>query len=264
MIFIFLPKNSCGSIFVYNKKKEPINMASFFFNIPARVLRSAQIYARQNIGSLQDGESWLPEDAELSDVEDISRIIDQAFDKKYAIFEPQIVSTFDKDYFLPALKVLRIPDEEYVSPSREARWKDMELRAECQGGHDHESPDPECDCGIYGSVNLDEIFEYIQAERQRVIFSCSSESIGYTINKFGEVDVVIEKGFRHELPKTFSLCIIEPSPDARVILCRKGWKASHAFISEVIEETISVSDANALLSIAWNRKIDIRRLYESR
>lgn len=210
------------------------------------------------------------EDLELSDMERVRDAIESMMDTLYPPFEPEIVHAPDKDYFLPALKVLVYMDGKYFSPQQQAEWKDMELEAECiqspwhfgrpkMVGNDivgfetpvpHSAPKEDCDCGIYGSVNLEEASSYL--------VDSMSTLRGRRIADYDSVSepIVCKK-----------LCIIEPSPGAKVIVCRKGWKASGAFISEIVNETISCAEASNLLSIAWNREIDITkigRLHENR
>jgi hypothetical protein len=173
------------------------------------------------------------------------------FDTMYPEFEPEVISTFEKQYYLPALKILKKIDGEYFSPGYTAKWTNGELVAECKRQYPtwsysfsnngaieeriieesiiHQAPYPGCDCGIYGSVNLDEVFGY----RSLYIHE--------------NID--------------FSLCIIEPYPDSSTLISRKGWKTSHAFISEIVGETISIEDARQLLSMAWNRSVDVRKCY---
>jgi hypothetical protein len=230
--------------------------------------------------SRYDGEKILPEDWEVSDMPDIKALADQHYDKLYPPFEPDVICTPAKDYYLPALKVLKRSGGRYFSPQKESEWKDMELVARCEkdsgpwlGGRmkyvqlpngcidivvdgdvdyvhppKHEAPDSECDCGIYGSVNMDELLGYFQPSGAEV----------YARMVLGRYDT------DHSRNEGVALCIIEPSPDAKVILCRKGWKASKAFISEIVDETMSTDDASTLLSIAWHRPMNIRRLYENR
>jgi hypothetical protein len=229
--------------------------------------------------SRYDGEKILPEDWEVSDMPDIKALADQHYDKLYPPFEPDVICTPTKDYYLPALKVLKRSGGRYFSPQKESEWKDMELVARCEqdsgpwlGGRmkyvqlpngdidivavgteeypslpRHEAPDSECDCGIYGSVNMDELFGYFQP----------SGAEFYARMVLGRYDA-------HPRDTGVALCIIEPSPDAKVILCRKGWKASKAFISEIVDKTISIDDASNLISIAWHRPMNIRMLYENR
>lgn len=231
-------------------------------------------------GSFPEGEQILPEDFEQSDAEKIKKLIDDYFDYAYPTFEPEVITspTKDKEYFLPALKILKRTDGRYFSPQYEVEWKDMELQAECRvvtltapnvikyikdsyGNidmiaddvvptfeHRHPAPDKNCDCGIYGSVNLDEILNYVNPKTLDY-YAQMTGRWGYDEEEY-QVKTVV--------------CVIEPSPDADVIVCRKGWRASHAFISEIVGETISVNDASSLLSIAWHRNIDIRRIYEGR
>lgn len=101
-----------------------------------------------------------------------------------------------------------------------------------------EFPHEGCDCGIYASVNFDEIGSYLDEDD-------NDETPG------------------EEKTKPV-LCIIEPKEGADVILSRKGWRAGAAFISEIVGETIDIDAASQLLSIAWHRPIDIQRLYENR
>ena len=203
-----------------------------------------------------------PDDAENLDREEIKKMMDQWMSAAYPDFEPQIIHTLDKDYYLPALKVLVRNSAGFFSPSKVAEWVDGELVAECYNVHfrtyysldnlwgnaveiertaqpyvflDH----ADCECGIYGSVNLEEIRSY--------------RDVKSTTNAFTSPP----KG-------KLTLCIIEPSEGADVLVCRKGWRASKAFISEIVGETINVSEASQLLSLAWGRELDVRRVYESR
>lgn len=235
-------------------------------------------YVPSRVNVYRDGESYLPEDWEVSDIPDFKTLADQHYDKLYPPFEPEVICTPAKDYYLPALKVLKYRNGKYFSPQKESEWENMELVARCEGNSHpgfnakiryvqrpdgdidivaddlefisppkHEAPDSECDCGIYGSVNMDELLGYFQpsgADAYAMMFT------GRWTDREPEPSTV--------------LCVIEPSPDAKVILCRKGWKASKAFISEIVDETISIDDASTLLSIAWHRPINIRRLYENR
>ena len=154
-----------------------------------------------------------------------------------------------KDYFLPGLKVLNVDEHgTYWSPSYPVPWNDGELLAD----HLHKgifdfSPEQHhksiadamqtCDCGIYASVNMNELSMYLTAQ-----FAMGMDG------RFGISDR--------------RLCMIEPFSDATVWTARKGWKASKAFISEVIGETISIRDASALLSMVWQRPIDINEIYK--
>jgi len=207
------------------------------------------------------GGGWLgglPDETEAVDRVALKDVVEQYFNATYPAFEPEIVHTPDKDYYLPALKVLIRNKQGFFSPSRVAEWKGGELVAECRSSGvqinvrmfsyfekylgipettakpyallDHKN----CECGIYGSVNLEEVREY----------------------KYKYKDKDSYYGERPEGETT--LCIIEPSVGADVFLCRKGWRASSAFISEVVGESISVEGASQLLSIAWRRSLDIR------
>jgi len=182
--------------------------------------------------------------------------IGRYMDHMYPDFEPEVVYGFDKEYYLPALKVLDYWNGSFYSPSRTSEWKDGELIAYClrdlqyasmfdeQDIKPHEAPHEMCTCGIYGSVNLEEIAEYLIPDSNSVYYPPSSPSTSAIRN-------------RH-------LCIVEPYPEAKVIRTRKGWKASHAFISEIVGQTIPVPHVNELLSMAWKRRINIRRIYENR
>ena len=163
-----------------------------------------------------------------------SAYIESAMDTLYPPFEPEIIySASGKEYFMPALKVLEYYDGRFYSPTFGNLWsEDMELNAVCDDGRIHPSPNSGCACGIYGSVNLDEINRYLYP-----------------------IDILTISRIR-------SLYLIEPGVGADVIMCRKGWKASSAFISEIVGETISIDEASSLLSIAWNRKLDIRRVFD--
>lgn len=234
--------------------------------VKTMALNTGQFTVRSTWGSAPSG---FPEDAEEQDKAAIEKFKEEYMQSMYPSFEPEIVSTLQKDYFLPALKVLiRTPKGLFFSPSRVTEWKGGELIAECRSESSmrvvfpkftfrltngnieaytdetqyelkpirHIAPDDDCDCGVYGSVNLDEIIEYM--------------SDGETIR----VEGTRPRG-------KLTLCIVEPLPDADVILCRKGWKAGGAFISEIVDETISVVDTSRLLSMTWKREIDIRRLF---
>lgn len=177
---------------------------------------------------------WVDEWVEESDEMEIERLIQDYYSKME--IEPEIISTADKDYYLPALKVLHLYKDRIVSPSWRKVWTDNRLDAACgisrrfqtfRALPAHPAPDESCECGIYASVNLTEIMNY---------FRSSPNSI---------------------------LTIIEPEPDAKVVLCLKGWRASSAFISEIIGETMSVDDASNLLSIAWKRNLDVRKVITS-
>lgn len=203
----------------------------------------------------QDRDLAVPEDLEADDREDIFRYIESYMSGKYPEPSLEIFSTFDKQYWLPALKVLDKTPECLVSPGYTAKWINGELRAECMAVRNiatliygnglfetkydkrpkHDAPEETCNCGIYGSVNLEEIALYYSD--------------------------FLPRNSNFPLPiASKTLCIIEPFPDAKTIICRKGWKTSHAFISEIIGETMSLREASNLLSMVWNRKIDIERM----
>lgn len=216
--------------------------------------------------------SDLPEDADREDVKEIKAMQEALMNTKYPTLKPEILHTLNKDYFLPALKVLEMDKNgKFFSPSQKGEWVDNELNAECQatnsgpwtirisypyGAEDvstvgsHKAPHEDCDCGIYGSVHTEEVRGYLEAERR----SNGRNSSMYFGSWTGGPPQILEE-------KKRVLCIIEPSIGAEVILCRKGWKASKAFISEIVGETISAAEASQLLSMAWQRNIDVRRVF---
>lgn len=222
-----------------------------------------------------DRESYLPDETEEHDIREIQKAIDLYFDKAYPDFEPEVIVAREKEYWLPALKVLKYYKGKFSSPSVDATWRDMELHAICVKRdmpsitsvpmNEHSAPDEHCDCGIYGSVNIEEIEEYLF----RGVNPMASGGVWGMSPTFVLLDGMYVDDIHaytmatRDQPRNV-LCIIEPYPDAKVIRTRKGWKASHAFISEIIPDTMNLSDASRLLSIAWHRNIDIRRLYESR
>jgi hypothetical protein len=259
-------------------------MSGSYMNVPSW-------QASIQYGNSAAGIERFPEDMEDSDRQALGNYIERYFNEMYLVFEPEIIHGMDKDYFLPALKVLKFIDGKYYSPGYESEWRDMELKAECRklaeqaylpthkmvtddngtqyivsvppdldeyrGTTRHNAPEESCDCGIYGSVNLEEILEYVMTY-QSPNWQKTGHWQAQHLGTFASASANLPPN-----PKPV-LCIIEPSPDAKVILCRKGWKASHAFISEIVEETISERDASQLLSIAWHRPIDVRRLHASR
>jgi hypothetical protein len=223
----------------------------------------------------------LREETESHDREAIEAIVEKYFENTYPEFMPEVVSTMEKDYFLPALKVLERRKDGLYSPHYSERWDDMELKATCRrvlskdityqiGGmiraaygmpdntdevtqsQHHRSPDDECDCGIYGSVNLEELKVWMEPEKEDDSWMMGFNPAIYPGNE--------EFSEKHEKV----LCIIEPSEDAKIILCRKGWRASSAFVSEIVNETIGMSAASQLLSMAWHRLIQVGRIYENR
>lgn len=228
-----------------------------------------------------ENESILPDDAEDYDRREIKKIVEHYFEKTYPNFEPQVIVWNEKEYWLPALKVLSYYKGKFTSPSNYAVWDNMELRAECSKTKvlvslapdpfkehikSHESPSEDCVCGIYGSVNVEEIYDYLY----RHFVSNSTMRTWRITPTFTLIDGFDVDDIRaytkppiNDEPKNV-LCIIEPFPDAKVIRTRKGWKASHAFISEILPDTMRLDEARGLLSIAWNRDIDVRSLYENR
>ncbi len=155
----------------------------------------------------------------------------------------------EKHYYMPTLKVLnRDSDGMYWSPVYTVPWVNDELLANHEDNmlgwswsHDSHSIEEAmgmCDCGIYGSINLNELHSYYVAEQNALNGD----------HKFTRDD--------------HRLCIIEPYSDATVWVSRKGWKASKAFISEVVGETISVPDASTLLSMVWSTPLDLSTIFK--
>lgn len=191
--------------------------------------------------------------------------IKEHFEKMYPAPKVEPFSSFNgftmeqKDYFLPALKVLnRDGHGVFWSPVYVVEWKNDELSAEhirsdyvfsfastprhVQTGKMEEIMET-CDCGIYASVNLTELQQYVGMSDNKA-------------NSFG-MDNRFDK-------KARKLCIIEPLSDATVWLASKGWKTDHAFVSEIVGETISPQDAATLLSMVWQRPLDVVSLYNSK
>lgn len=269
-----------------------------FSSTPTTRSHWASLLGAVNGNPLEELRKYLPEDLEMQDIGPLAALIDQYMNEQYGEFEPEIVHTPEKDYYLPALKVLlRDADGVLASPGYRAVWEGGELAAECHDykrqvykrayralymqfmngatlsfGEDdikdveieekpHTSPHEGCDCGIYGTVNLDEIADYLSRFEYRLPNTPKrAEYVSGRTYSFN-----IQLGRLQSGPNVTEaesiLCIIEPSPGADVVLSRKGWKAGHAFVSEIVGETISLEDASALLSIAWKRNIDIRRLF---
>lgn len=273
-----------GSLKKSKKKKNQLSAAEFddIINTLSQIPPPPSVAVSFTSGNstnpyVKGGEDWMPDDAEPSDITEIKRQIDNFLDKVYPPFEPQVLSVFSpiagqgvvKEYFLPALKVLIYYGKSFYSPQRHTLWENMELTAVCmneQSGRYYKnangdivftnSPcnDPPhfgCDCGIYGSVNLEEISEWCYRDTRDSMYQAM------VIGNWEREDYLDPSHF--EEPRSV-ICIVEPSPGATVHLCRKGWKASKAFISEIINETISTSDASSLLSEAWHRPIDLRNI----
>lgn len=198
-------------------------------------------------------------DATLS-MDELMGMLTDYFDEHYPEPQKEIYHSFDgqtmeqKDYYLPALKVLILNGKgEYVSPIYQATWEDCELMATHQSSDSFPFPSAgimhsviesdmgRCNCGIYASVNLSEIKTYYQAEQHTAAFTFGMNPY------YGQEDRRV--------------CIIEPMSDAVVWTARKGWKSNHVFISEVIGETISFEDASTLLSMVWQRPLDVSTLY---
>jgi hypothetical protein len=184
----------------------------------------------------------------------------------------KLVSSFNamtmqrKDYFMPALKVMHMDETGKLwSPVYPVSWPDDHMVGRhvvlesanvfdnlehyhmdfhtCQEYHGlSNTPREDCDCGIYGGVNLEELQEYFWAP----------PGGGRLFN--------MDKKFSQS---TRRLCIIEPDQDSFIYPARKGWKADSAFISEIVGDTMSVKDASELLSIVWNRRLDVSRVMEN-
>lgn len=225
------------------------------------------------------------EDLEESDRYNIRLLIENYFKSTYPLFEPEVVTRLDgKEYFLPALKVLVRVGNDYMSPGYESKWKDGELMAICKKdtiaaranlivrsngeigvdpnfeesaiyGSSHDAPDDNCECGIYGSVNIEEVIAYLEQNFKASLYQQA------LMGTLGSMYANLNPYTIPDAPIKNVLCLIEPSPDAKVIMCRKGWKASHAFISEIVGETISWDDAYQVLSLSWKRSIDLAQLY---
>jgi hypothetical protein len=69
----------------------------------------------------------LPDDAEQADRKAIEALVERYMDRRYPAFAPEIVHTPDKDYYLPALKVLVRNEVGLFSPLRGSQWVDGEL-----------------------------------------------------------------------------------------------------------------------------------------
>lgn len=186
-------------------------------------------------------------------------MITKYFDSQYPVPLARPFTSFNgftmeqKDYFLPGLKVLNLDsDGVFWSPVYAVPWTDNELSADhhphpaqpqllgSQYHPDIRSTMGVCNCGIYASVNLTELRSYFMMED------------AYARN--------------HGMDTRFTrrdrkLCIIEPSSEAIVWQARKGWKSDKAFISEVVGETISIPDAAELLSMVWQRRLDLSTLF---
>jgi hypothetical protein len=264
------PKKKKTTFEEFNAAIEAATQA--FNNVPPPPPPHPSVYYAAVRKMLQQWERWLPDDAEARDWKEVQKQIDFIFDRLYPSFDPQVLTTFSpiagqgavKEYFLPALKVLVCRDGKYFSPQRGAEWKDMELEASCHAANmkvdfdgistfeptGHNAPHEGCDCGIYGSVNIEEITEWLFRENGQQRRYMMTGKWDWDKGTYTESQIVIEE------PRNV-LCIVEPYPDATVHLCRKGWKASKAFISEIVGETISQSDAERLISEAWQRVVKL-------
>lgn len=191
--------------------------------------------------------------------EKIQNMAERYMDEVYPMPLDRVVTSFHastfqhKDYYLPALKVLNLRDGVFYSPARTAAWKNNELIANHLEVEENDpttrkyvvnvpkrrphKPSLECDCGIYGSVNTEEIGIYLNYDGDHSM-------------------VMMDPNFSMSERR---LVLIEPSNKADVFIARKGWKASKAFISEIVGETISFPDASELLSMVWQRPVDVAK-----
>lgn len=183
-------------------------------------------------------------------------------DQRYPLPQDRVFTSFNsfeftqKDFYLPALKVFNYENGEFYSPSRFAHWKNKELKAEHIeiGRINYDDKKYEmaksqrlvhhvsatCDCGIYGSVNMEELELYFHADP----FSSP---------------IMLDPRYD---PNARKLCIVEPSNNADVFIARKGWKASKVFISEIVGETISAENASDMLSMVWQRSLAVSKIIQ--
>lgn len=192
---------------------------------------------------------------------ELHKMIEEFMDKKYPTPLKRVVPSFNamtmetKEYFLPALKVLNEDDlGQLWSPAFPSVWEKNELVAthmsygnRIVAMYDTLHPNTDlltamktCHCGIYASVNMEELGHYIRLDG-------SNNIMGWSL------DDRFDSSHRR-------LCIVEPFSDAYLFMARKGWKASHVYVSEIVGETISADDASTLLSMVWHRPIDISKL----
>lgn len=204
------------------------------------------------------------EDQSLS-VDEIVGMINAFMGGRYPEPNSQVFSSFNpqdmtqKDYYLPALKVLNEDEQGMLwSPAFRVPWVDDVLDAthipygfsmtpgvsimpddvhltDRRRNIDYMSS---CTCGIYATVNLDELVNYMFLEPS---------------NGAWLLDSRFDSSRRR-------LCIVEPDQHASVYIARKGWKASRVFVSEIVGKTIGIFAASNLLSMVWNRKVDLSRL----
>lgn len=208
----------------------------------------------------------VPDDFEPQDGEVLLSHIEDMMTHRYPPFEPEIVHGERKDYFLPALKVLYRVDDEFYSPVRSAEWSNGILKAECVGHEyyvgqpppDHKAPHRSCDCGIYGSVNVREIEAYLTSGNLPGVYGLQARAMGKTMSS-ASISTFVDTPIQRFIPERV-LCLIEPLPGAKVLVARKGWRASAAFISEVVGVTITLEDTARILEIAWHRPFNLLQL----
>lgn len=58
----------------------------------------------------------IPEDAEDEDKEIFAKSFEKYMNRRYPAFEPEVIHAMDKDYYLPALKVLSRTSKGLFSP----------------------------------------------------------------------------------------------------------------------------------------------------
>lgn len=155
--------------------------------------------------------------------------------EKLLKFQPniEVIHTFSKSYWMPALKcLLKLnPAGEYMSPLRGVLWENRELTADCSRYYypvDHDAPDETCTCGIYATASLYDLAQYVGSHT--------------------------------------AICLIEPFPDTKVIQGEHGWRCGHAFISEILngpDQTIDIDVASQILERAWGVPFDLKRFNDA-
>lgn len=197
----------------------------------------------------------------------MNEMLEDYMDAKYPPPNTDVFASFkwetmeQKDYYLPAFKVLNEDENGMLwSPAFATPWKNDRLDATHMShankwnahaslwptlheGQSAEAAMSECFCGIYASVNLDELDNYMWIEHDNHLGWGMDERFNSSRRR---------------------LCIIEPEELASVFTARKGWKASSAFVSEIVDRTMSMEEASRLVSMVWNRPLDISKLFRGR
>jgi hypothetical protein len=159
----------------------------------------------------------------------------------YAPPSEQIISAWHKDYYLPALKVLSVLEDGIMrSPLQTGKWTDNELESRCPKTEALLFPEKtyphtfdECSCGVYATARDTQILPLLYPDDFSIWFFAYAQA-----------------------PRV--VVIVEPSPDAEVDLHTEGWRATKAFISEILtgpDATMSPKDAHLLLSQVWDPKL---------